>query len=221
MKFRLIGDAIQTVAVELSPGEAVFSRMGTLLFARGGIRSQTQPNEPYWLMISRSVLGETDPPLVVYRCDSGGGLVGLHPGLPGKIHALSLEGSSRVVVARQGLLAGSEGLLVDPVKLDGEDSGEVPRRLFVSVSGSGWAFLHGPGNLVEFSLSPDEGMVIDGQMVLAMDGSVDFSPRPVGKPGVPGPLPYSLLLHTKGPGRILLHTLPRNERTIASQSLIP
>ena len=208
MKYRIIGDAMQTVALELAAGEAVFSRLGTMLFARGAIKSETTPAGTYWSALTGPLVMQNEPPLVVYRCDSGGGLVGFHAPAPGRIHCAHLDGSARVTVNRTNILAATEGVLVDPVHLEGEDRGELPERLLVTLSGSGWAFLHGSGNLVEFTLKADERMVVDGRMIVALDGGIDYSPKPVGRPGDSGPLPFIFTMHLTGPGRVVLHTLP-------------
>ncbi|MCX6645366.1 MAG: AIM24 family protein, partial [bacterium] len=146
MKHRIIGDTIQTIAIELAPEESIFGRLGSLLFVKGAVRSDSNPEGPYWATIRETVAPPGTNPIIVYHCESGGGLVGFSTQTPGRIHQLSLDQSQRVVVKRDSILAASEGIMCDRLHLPGEDSGDVPPHLFVTLSGSGHVYLHGPGN---------------------------------------------------------------------------
>lgn len=208
MKHRIIGDALQTVAVELGAGETVFGRLGTLLFARGGIKSETNPQSAYWSAVTDSLVGEGEPPIVAYSCAEGGGLAGFRAPSAGRIHVVNLDGSFRAVARRNAFLAAAVGVQCDRIHLEGEDRGSVPEKAFVTLGGSGKVFLHGSGNLVDFNLGANERMIVDGGMIVALYGEIDFSPEPVGMPDDKGPLPYIMLMHLTGPGRAVLQTLP-------------
>ncbi len=207
VKYRIIGDTIQTVAIELSAGDGIMGRLGTLLFVKGAIKSNTNPEGVYWTSLAEVLTPQGEIPLVVYRCDSGNGLIGFQAPGPGRIHPVSLDGNNRVIVRRRSIVTATEGIQCDRLHLDGEESGEIEPHMFVTLSGSGQAFLHGPGNLVDFSIGPDEHMAVDGEMILSLEGEIDFSPKPVGTPGQSDPLPYILLMHLTGPGRIILFTM--------------
>ncbi len=206
MKYRIIGDTVQTIAIELAEGDSIFSRLGTFLFAKGAVKSETAPKGGYWSSVKSGLAGKKDPPLVVYQCETGEGLVGFQSPGPGRIHVVKLDGATRITVRRSALLIASEGVLCDPVHLDGEDKGTVPEQVFITLGGSGWAFLHGAGNLIDFSLNTGEQMVVDGSMILAFDAELTYEPRPAGKPGSKGKEPYMLLMHLTGPGGVILHT---------------
>jgi len=205
MKYRIIGDAMQTVAIELSEGDSVFGRLGSMLFVRGAVRSETAPSGPYWIGLTGTIVKPGEPPLVAYRCESGSGLVGFLAPCAGRIHFIQLDGATRITVSRNRLLAAAEGIQIDPVHLDGEDRGEFISGVFVTLAGSGWAFLHAPGNLVEFNLSKDERMVVDGRMVVMLDGEIDYSPKPVASPGFSTGSGI-FMMHLTGPGRVVLNT---------------
>jgi len=207
LKYRIIGDNFQTVAVELAEGEAVFGRLGTLLFVKGAVKSDTNPEGPYWNTISQTISPGDDSPLVIYRCDKGGGLIGFHSPGTGRIHIVTADSTSRVIARRKCILAASEGIQPGRIHLEGEDTSDTPPHMFVSLAGTGFAFLHGPGSLVEFNLAPDERMVVDGQMILALEGDIIHDPKPVGIPDQVGPVPYIMLMHLTGPGRVILYTM--------------
>ncbi len=207
MKYRIIGDTVQTVAIELTEGDAIFGRLGTMLFAKGAVKSETDPKGGYWSGVSGALKARGETPLVVYTCETGGGLVGFRSPGPGRIHVVNLDSASRVIARRTSLLAASEGVSVDPVYLDGEDKDTVPKRHFVTLGGSGWAFLHGPGNLIDFTLAQNEQIVVDGSMILTLDGEISYEPKPTGKLKSKSVAPYVLLMHLIGPGTVVLHTL--------------
>ena len=207
MKYRIIGDTVQTVAIELSEGDAIFGRLGTMLFAKGAIKSETDPKGGSWSGISGSLKVRGEAPLVVYTCENGVGLVGFRSPGPGRIHVVNLDSASRIIARRTSVLVASEGVSVDPVFLDGEDNETVPKQHFVTLGGSGWAFLHGPGNLIDFTLARNEQMVVDGSMILTLDGEISYEPRPTGKLKSKSSAPYVLLMHLSGPGTVVLNTL--------------
>ena len=208
MKYRIIGDAVQTFAIELSEGETVFSRLGTLLFVKGAVKSNTDPEGAYWATVIQTIVKDGESPIVLYKCMTGGGLAGFKAPGPGKIHPLKIAPEERITVRRKAIVAASEGIQFDRLHLDGEEAGTIEPDIFVVASGSGYVFLHGPGNLVDFTLNADEKMAVDGQMVLVFEGGIDPNPKAVGTPGQEGPYPYILLMHLAGPGRVILHTMP-------------
>ena len=207
MKHRIIGDAIQTIAIELAPQESIFGRLGSLLFVKGAVKSDSNPEGPYWSTIRETIAPEGTTPIIVYKCESGSGLVGFSTRTPGHIHQLSFDQSRRIVVRRDSILAASEGIMCDRLHLSGEDSGDVPQHLLVTLSGSGNVYLHGSGNLITFTLSQNENLVVDGMRILMMDSEVDHAPKPVGHPEQLGPLPYILLMQLTGPGRVIMQSM--------------
>jgi uncharacterized protein (AIM24 family) len=126
---------------------------------------------------------------------------------PGRIQTVRLDGSQRVVIRRKSLLASTEGVQFDPLILDGERTGVITPKLFVTIAGSGTVYLHGRGNLVDINLSEGEKIAVDGMQLLTYDDSVDTSPKPMGNPGGSGESQYMLIMHLTGPGRVLLQTL--------------
>ncbi len=207
LKYRIIGDTVQTLAVELNSEDVAFGRMGSLLFLKGAVKSDVNPQGANWSMLSDSLVTDGEAPLVVYRCQAGVGLVGFRAPGPGRIHAISIQQSERVIVKRNSIICASEGLICDPVHVEGEDSNEVPTGIFVSLTGSSQVFTHGKGNLVDFTLAAEERMVVDGEMILAMEGDIDCLPRVVGVPGNSEPGSNLLLMQLKGPGRVILHSM--------------
>jgi len=208
LKYRIIGDAVQAVAVELSEGDTIFSRLGTLLFVKGAVKSNTSPDGAYWNTIIDTIVKDGESPIVLYKCVSGGGLVGFKAPAPGKIHPVTISPDQRVTVRRKSIIAASEGVQFDHLHLEGEDDGTVEPDIFVVVTGTGYIFLHGAGNLVDFTLAAGEKMAVDGEMVLVLEGDIDPNPKAVGAPGQDGAYPYILLMHLVGPGRVVLYTMP-------------
>ena len=207
MKHRIIGDSVQTVAIELNAGEGVFSRLGSLLFVKGAVKSESNPEGPYWAVLAEALTPVDEIPLVLYKCESGGGLIGFSTSGPGRIHHVNLDGTMRMIVRRTAIITATDGITCEKLYLEGEDTSDVPKNLFVTLSGSGQAWLHGPGNLVDFTLGPDECVVVDGNMILGYQGDIIPAPKPVGKPDQDGPLPYILFMHVTGPGRLILNTM--------------
>jgi uncharacterized protein (AIM24 family) len=179
-----------------------------MLFARGAVTVVTAPSDPLWRNLSETLTALGESPLVVFRCDSGNGLVGFQTRTSGRVYSVGLEGSAGMTVSRKRILALSPGVNCDPVNLDWAGIGSLPQKMLVSVYGNGRLFLHGPGNLVEFTLRQDEKMVVDGLRLVAMDGGVGYEPKSVSQDPEPTQLPGILMMNLTGPGRVVLHTEP-------------
>jgi uncharacterized protein (AIM24 family) len=205
LKYRLIGDSIQSVAVELSEGEGILMRTGSMLFARGSIKSESNLSGPYWNVLLKALVKEGEPGMALYLCTTGNGLVGIKSPSPGKIQVMHFDGTTRSIVVRNRILVMSQGIMCDPFESNGLKQGTL-----VTISGTGWLFLHGPGGLVEFALHENEDMVIDTGMIVALDGPVDFAC--VQNVSVDPSCEAPPLMRINGPGKIVLHTQDIAER---------
>ncbi len=148
MRYKIIGDNLQMVLVELEPGETIYAEAGALNHMSGNVRLRATVRGGFIQGIMRKIAGESFF-LTEFTAEGGPGVVAFSGTVPGKIMALKLDGTIEYYVQRGGFLAATDGVTVQP---------GIARRLGAAlfggeglimekVSGVGTVFVHAAGGL--------------------------------------------------------------------------
>lgn len=220
--FKIYGDDMQFVEVELDPGEATVAEAGGMMYMDDGIEmetifgdgSQKQSGFLGALMGAgkRLLTGESLFMTVFMNRGSGKRKVAFGAPYPGKIIPVHLaEIGGDLIAQKDSFLAAARGVSVGiafqrklGVGLFGGE-GFIMQRL----QGDGWAFVHAGGTLTERVLAPGELLRVDTGCIVAFQPSVSYDIQYVGKIksalfGGEGLFFASL----RGPGRVWLQSLP-------------
>ncbi len=220
--YKIYGDDMQFVEVELDPNEATVAEAGGMMYMDDGIEmetvfgdgSQQQSGIMGALMGAgkRLLTGESLFMTVFHNRSSQKRKVAFGAPYPGKIIAIHLsELGGELVAQKDSFLAAAKGVSIGiafqrklGVGLFGGE-GFIMQRL----QGDGWAFVHAGGTLHERTLAPGELIRVDTGCIVAMQPSVNYEIEYVGKIksalfGGEG-LFFATL---RGPGRIWLQSLP-------------
>ncbi len=220
--YRIFGDDMQYVEVELDPSEAVVAEAGGMMYMEGGIEMETifgdgsQQNSGFLgsLMSAgkRLLTGESLFMTVFQNQGMGKQKVAFGAPYPGKIVPVHLaEIGGEVITQKDSFLCAAKGVSVGiafqkrlGVGLFGGE-GFIMQRL----QGDGWAFMHAGGTLMERELAPGETLRVDTGCIVGFQKGVDYDIQFVGKVksalfGGEG-LFFATL---RGPGRIWLQSLP-------------
>ena len=220
--YKIYGDDMQFVEVELDPNEATVAEAGGMMYMDDGIEmetvfgdgSQQQSGFIGALMGAgkRLLTGESLFMTVFHNRSSAKKRVAFGAPYPGKIIPIHLsEVGGELVAQKDSFLAAAKGVSIGiafqrklGVGLFGGE-GFIMQRL----QGNGWAFVHAGGTLLERTLAPGELVRVDTGCIVAMQPSVSYDIQYVGKIksalfGGEG-LFFATL---RGPGRIWLQSLP-------------
>jgi uncharacterized protein (TIGR00266 family) len=220
--YKIFGDDMQFVEVELDPNEATVAEAGGMMYMDDGIEmetvfgdgSQQQTGIMGALMGAgkRLLTGESLFMTVFHNRSSQKKKVAFGAPYPGKIIAIHLsELGGELVTQKDSFLAAAKGVSIGiafqrklGVGLFGGE-GFIMQRL----QGNGWAFVHAGGTLHERTLAPGELIRVDTGCIVALQPSVNYEIEYVGKIksaifGGEG-LFFATL---RGPGRIWLQSLP-------------
>jgi uncharacterized protein (TIGR00266 family) len=220
--YRIFGDDMQYVEVELDPSEAVVAEAGGMMYMESGIEMETifgdgsQQNSGFLgsLMSAgkRLLTGESLFMTVFQNRGAGKQKVAFGAPYPGKIVPVHLaEIGGEVIAQKDSFLCAAKGVSVGiafqkrlGVGLFGGE-GFIMQRL----QGDGWAFMHAGGTLMERELGPGETLRVDTGCIVGFQKGVDYDIQFVGKVksalfGGEG-LFFATL---RGPGRIWLQSLP-------------
>src|SRR6186713_2376631 len=220
--YKIYGDDMQFVEVELDPNEATVAEAGGMMYMDDGIEmetvfgdgSQQQTGIMGALMGAgkRLLTGESLFMTVFHNRSGQKRKVAFGAPYPGKIIAIHLtDVGGELVAQKDSFLAAAKGVSIGiafqrklGVGLFGGE-GFIMQRL----QGDGWAFVHAGGTIHERTLQPGESIRVDTGCIVAFQPTVNYDIQYVGKIksalfGGEG-LFFATL---KGPGRIWLQSLP-------------
>lgn len=219
--YEIFGADMQYVEVELDPGEAAVGEAGMMMFMEQGIEMDTvfgdgsQQGGLFGKLMGagkRLLTGESLFTTVFHNEGSGKRRVAFAAPYPGKIVPIHLgQIGGTLLCQKDAFLCAAKGVSLGIALQRRLGAGLFGGEGFImqKLEGSGMAFVHAGGTLVERVLAPGEVLRVDTGCVVAFEPGVDFDIKYVGKIksalfGGEG-LFFATL---RGPGRIWLQSLP-------------
>ena len=219
--YKIIGDDIQAVEVELDPNETVIAEAGTMMYMEQGIDFETKmgdgsnPQEGLFGKLlsagSRLITGES---LFITHFTNRGSQkskVAFAAPYPGTIIPLELAHfNNGIIVQKDGFLCAALGTKLSMHFNKKLGAGLVGGEGFIlqKLQGNGKAFVHAGGTIIEKHLN-NEKLRVDTGCVVAFEPSIDFSVERAGnlKSMVFGG--EGLFLATlQGTGKVWLQSMP-------------
>ena len=187
LDYRIIGDDIQLVEIELDPMETVIAEAGTMMYMDSQVRFETkmgdgsEPNQGLMGKLlsagTRVLTGESL--FVTHFTNSGGSKqrVAFAAPYPGKIVPveLGLLGGS-LIVQKDGFLCAAKGTKISITLNRRIGSGLVGGEGFIlqKLQGDGKAFMHAGGTVIERRLN-NESLKIDTGCIVGYTPGIDFN----------------------------------------------
>ena len=223
IEYKIFGDDMQFVEVELDPGEATVAEAGGMMYMDDGIEMETifgdgsaQQKSGFMGALmgagKRLLTGESLFMTVFLNRSTQKRKLAFGAPYPGKIIPVHLSEIGGVLICQKdSFLAAAKGVSVGiafqrrlGVGLFGGE-GFIMQKL----EGDGWAFVHSGGTLQERTLAPGEIVRVDTGCIVAMQPSVNYDIQYVGKIKTALFGGEGLFFATlTGPGRIWLQSLP-------------
>ena len=220
--FKIYGDDMQYVEVELDPMEAAVAEAGGMMYMDDGIQMETifgdgsQANSGFLGSLigagKRLLVGESLFMTVFQNRGQGKKRVAFGAPYPGKIIPVKLsEVGGEIWAQKDAFLVAAKGVSVGIAFNKRIGAGLFGGEGFIMerLQGDGWAFLNAGGNIYERQLAPGELLRVDTGCIVGFQPCVDFNIQYVGKLksalfGGEG-LFFATL---RGPGKIWLQSLP-------------
>ena len=220
--YKIFGDDMQFVEVELDPNEATVAEAGGMMYMEDGIEMETifgdgsQQQGGFMGALlgagKRLLTGESLFMTVFLNRSPKKRKVAFGAPYPGKIIAIHLsEIGGQLVAQKDSFLAAAKGVSVGIAFQKKLGVGLFGGEGFImqKLEGDGWAFVHAGGTLHERTLAPGELLRVDTGCIVAFQPTVNYEIQYVGKVksalfGGEG-LFFATL---QGPGRVWLQSLP-------------
>ncbi len=210
--YKIIGDDMQTVEVELDHGEGVRAETGAMLYMEDGIEMQTSTGGGLFSGFKRMITGESFFITTFLYHGDGKGHVAFAAPYPGKIIPLDLSHMGREFLCQKdAFLCAASGIDIEVAFTKRLGAGLFGGEGFIlqRLVGDGMAFVHAGGTIMERDLAPGERLRLDTGCLVAFAPSVQYDIQFVG--GFKNALfgGEGLFLATlQGPGKVYLQSLP-------------
>ena len=220
--FRIFGEEMQCVEIELDPQETVVAESGAFMYMDDGIKMETifgdgsKSGGGFFDKLigagKRLLTGESLFMTAFTHTTAGKAKVAFASPYPGKIIPLDLQQlGGKIVCQKDAFLCAAKGVSVGIEWQKKLGTGLFGGEGFImqKVDGDGLAFCHAGGHIIERELRPGETLRIDTGCVVAYTKDIDFDIQFVG--GVKNTLfggEGVFFAVLKGPGKVWLQTLP-------------
>jgi uncharacterized protein (TIGR00266 family) len=206
----IIGDDMQAVVLTLVAGDEVRAEAGAMTYMTDGIEMDARMQGGLLGGLKRKILAGESFFLTYFRCTTPSARVAFSGPYPGKIIRMPLQNSA-VLCQRDSFLcaAGDIQINVEFTKRLGAGFFGGEGFILERLEGTGEAFIHSGGTIIQMELEPGERLRVDTGCLVAFDPSVDYDIQFVG--GIKTALfggEGLFFTSMTGPGRIWIQTLP-------------
>ncbi|WP_041468406.1 TIGR00266 family protein [Chloroherpeton thalassium] len=210
--YKLFGDDMQIVEVELDPQEGVRAEVGAMLYMEDGIQMQTDTGGGLFSGFKRMLTGESFFITSFVNQGHGKQRVAFAAPYPGKIVPLDLgQLGGEFLCQKDGFLCCANGVDINVAFTRRIGSGLFGGEGFIlqRLTGDGLAFIHAGGTIIKRELQAGESLRVDTGCLVALAPSVDYDINFVG--GFKNALfggEGLFLAKLTGPGTVYLQSLP-------------
>ena len=209
MRYQLSGTLMQTLQIDLGPGETVYSQTNCMCWMNDAISMDTHTGGGFLAGLKRTLSGGTL--FVTDFTSRGAGHVSFAPRFPGTIMPVQLGAGESVICRREAFLCAEKSVTFEIAWTRRLGTGFFGGQGFVlqRITGPGVAFLDLSGEVVERDLAAGERLLVHAGHLGIMDPSLGFDIQMV--PGFRNILfgGEGLFLATlTGPGHVALQSMP-------------
>jgi len=210
--YKIYGDDMQIVEVELDPGEGVRAEAGAMMYMDKDIEMQTSAGGGVFRGFKRMITGESFFITTFLYHGSKKGHVAFGAPYPGKIISLELDKlGGNFLCQKDAFLCAAKGIEIEVAFTKKIGAGLFGGEGFIlqRLEGEGMAFVHAGGTIIKKELQPNEPLRVDTGCLVAFSPSVDYDIQFVG--GFKNALfggEGIFLVKLTGPGLVYLQSLP-------------
>lgn len=222
MKYSIVGEPLPVVICDVEAGETLITESGAMSWMSPNMKMETTSNGGLGKALGRMFSGDT---LFQnrYTAQGGPGQIAFASSFPGSIKAVDIAPGKDMIVQKKAFLASESSVELSIFFQKKIGAGLFGGEGFIMqrLSGNGTAFIEINGYAVEYNLQAGQSMVIDTGYIAAMDPTCSM--EIVSVPGVKNMLfGGEGIFNTvvKGPGKIILQTMPINAVAGAIQPFI-
>jgi uncharacterized protein (TIGR00266 family) len=209
MKYHISGTIMQTVAIDLTAGEVVYSQTNSMCWMNDAIVMDTNTGGGFLSGLMRSFSGGSF--FITDFKSHGEGHVAFAPRFPGTIMPINLGAGQSVICRKETFLCAEKSVTLELAWQKRIGAGFFGGEGFIlqKVTGPGTVFLDLSGEVVEKDLAPGERLLVHAGHVGIMDPSIQFDIQLVrGFKNIVFGGEGLFLATLTGPGHVALQSMP-------------
>lgn len=223
MKYKISGDNLQLVTLQIDPGEKIYAEAGSMVYQSGNIGMEAKMRGGFLKGLGRKFAGETIF-LTEFTSAGGTGMVSFGGNAPGTIKPIELTSGKDFLVQKDAFLVAEDNVdmsIAFQKKLGAAFFGG-EGFILEKLSGNGTVFIHACGDFVEFDLKPEQILKVDTGCVVGWDDTVTYDIQRVkgiktmffGGEGL-------FLTTLKGPGKLLIQSMTLSNLATSLRPFLP
>jgi uncharacterized protein (TIGR00266 family) len=223
MKYKISGDNLQLVTLQIDPGEKIYAEAGSMVYQSGNINMEAKMRGGFLKGLGRKFAGETMF-LTEFTSAGGTGMVSFGGNAPGTIKPIELTSGKDFLVQKDAFLVAEDNVdmsIAFQKKLGAAFFGG-EGFILEKLSGNGTVFIHACGDFVEFDLKPEQILKVDTGCVVGWDDTVTYDIQRVkgiktmffGGEGL-------FLTTLKGPGKLLIQSMTLSNLATSLRPFLP
>lgn len=212
IEYKICGNDMQLVEIELDPGEGVRAEVGAMMYMEQGIVMETSTGGGLFKGFKRAITGDSFFITTFLNNSNKISRVAFSAPYPGKIVPLDMSAlGGSFICQKDSFLCAARGIEIEIAFTKRIGAGLFGGEGFIlqRLAGDGRAFIHAGGTLIEKNLAPGETIRVDTGCLAALATTIDYDVEFVG--GFKNALfgGEGLFLATlTGPGIVYLQSLP-------------
>jgi uncharacterized protein (TIGR00266 family) len=209
MRYQISGTVMQTLAIDLDPGEVVYSQTNSMCWMNDAVAMNTSTGGGILAGVMRTLSGGSL--FITDFTARGQGHVAFAPRFPGVIMPVELAAGQSLICRKESFLCAEKAVALEVAWQQRIGAGFFGGQGFIlqKVTGPGTVFLDLSGEVVERDLAAGERLLVHAGHVGVIDPGVQFDIQRV--PGFRNILfgGEGLFLATlTGPGHVALQSMP-------------
>ncbi len=223
MQYKIVGEPLPAVTCQLDANEVMITERGSMCWMTPNMKMETTTGGGLGKAFGRMFAGEAMFQNR-YTAQGGPGEITFAASFPGSIRAVEIAPGKELIVQKSGFLAAQSTVEVSVHFRKKFSAGLFGGEGFIMqrLSGQGIAFIEIDGHACEYELATDQSMIVDTGYLAAMDATCSMEIVTV--PGVKNMLlggegVFNTVV--KGPGKIILQTMPVSAVAGALSPFIP
>lgn len=176
MNYKIIGQTVPVVEVELNRGETMYTQSGGMSYQSDGITMNTNARGGFAKSIGRMFSGESIF-IANYTAQKDGAVIAFSATAPGNIVPINLSEIPQGLIIQKGAFLSAEDSVETKVKFTKKfGAGLFGGEGFIlqEAQGKGYIFLEVDGDAIEKELAPGEILKVDTGNVVAFHPTVSY-----------------------------------------------
>lgn len=209
MQYQVSGTIMQTVSIDLSPGEIVYSQTNSMCWMNDQIEMDTNTGGGFLSGLMRSFTGGSF--FITDFKSLGNGHVAFAPRFPGTIIPVNLGQGQSLICRKETFLCAEKSVTLELAWQKRLGAGLFGGDGFIlqKVTGPGTVFLDLSGEVIEKDLAPGERLLVHAGHVGVFDPSISFDIQMVrGFKNIIFGGEGMFLASLTGPGHVALQSMP-------------